>query len=307
MAVFVAASVLGILQFLAENPAVGLAVKEEAELLQRRLSARARALWPGGPRLEFETVLADVAAANAMLARLAASQSNSEAGAPQQRVVLSLAWRGHPRTFLKALSLGRAIAALTGDVAVDVEMRPVGAASPSAATRRARCRAAAAKRAARSADGDAAADDDDEADEAFVDAVPVRRATLQQFYSFVQPCLMQILADDAAAARASARSQSSAAAADDEPDDSTCAICLDAAVDTVSPCAHAYCLDCYTRWRATARGCALCRAPLPAERGGTGAWVLAEAEEGEGAPPAAQPATAERLAAWVTALPLATA
>lgn len=305
MAVFVAASVLGILQFLAENPAVGLAVKEEAELLQRRLSARARALWPGGPRLEFETVLADVAAANAMLARLAASRPSSE-GAPQQRFVVSLAWRGNPRTFLKALSVGRALAALTGDVAVDVETRPVGAASPSAASRRARCRAAAAKRAARRADGDAAADEGDEADEAFVDAVPVRRATLQQFYSFLRPCLMQILADDAAAARASARSQSAAAAVD-EPDDSTCAICLDAAVDTVSPCAHAYCLDCYTRWRQTCRGCALCRAPLPAERGGTGAWVLAEAEEGEDAPPAAQPATAERLAAWVTALPLATA
>ena len=290
--VYVAAGVLGLLQFLAENPAVGLAVAEEAELLRRRLSARARAAWLSGPRLDFDTVLADVAAVNAQLARLARRQARA-GGAQPQRYVVSLAWRGNPRTFLKALSLGRALAALTGDVAVDVETRPVGASSPSAAARRARCRAAAAKRALQPDAGD------DEADEEFVDAVLVRRATLEQFYSFLLPCTMQIEADDTATPSAQAAGGPPRDA--DEPDDNTCAICLEAVVDTVSPCAHAYCLDCYTRWRATARGCALCRAPLPMERGGTGAWVLAEVE-GEDTH-----AAAERLEAWVQGLPLASA
>ena len=309
MAFYVAAGALAVLQFFAENPAARLAVAEEAELLKRRLSANARALWPSGPSLEFEAVLQDVAAANALLARLAArpaaatNEGAPAAEAPPQRYVLSLAWRGNPRAFLKALSLGRALAALTGDVAVDVETRPCGAHSPSAATRRARCRAAAASRARRrdgAAEIEAAGGDDEDGE--FADAVPVRRATLQQFYSFLRPALLQLRADEAAA---KASASAAAAAAAGEPDDATCAICLDSVVDTVSPCAHAYCADCYMRWRATARGCALCRAPLPSERGGTGAWVLAEAEQGDGAPPAAQPATAERLLAWLQALPLA--
>jgi hypothetical protein len=313
MAFYIAAGAFAVLQFLAENPSVRLAIEEEAALLRRRLTAKARAAWPSGPHLEFETVLQDVAAANALLARLAArpaaeaGASGGAPGAPPQRYVLSLAWRGNPRAFLKTLSLGRALAALTGDVAVDVEARPCGAHSPSAAARRARCRAAAASRARRrdgaEGGGDAAAEEEEEEGE-FADAVPVRRATLQQFYSFLRPALLQLRADEAAA-QASAASAAAGAGGADEMDDATCAICLDAAVDTVSPCAHAYCTDCYLRWRATARGCALCRAPLPSERGGTGAWVLAEAEEGEGAPPAAQPATAERLVAWLQALPLA--
>ena len=43
MAFYIAAGAFAVLQFLAENPSVRLAIEEEASLLRRRLSAKARA------------------------------------------------------------------------------------------------------------------------------------------------------------------------------------------------------------------------------------------------------------------------
>ncbi len=246
----------------------------------------------------------------------------ARAAADGQRLVLSVTWRGHPRAFLASLRLGRALASLTGDVAVDVETRPAAlrsreGAAESAAARRRRCRRAAAARGAAppppAAPRDGSSSEGEGAEAPFEPVLPVRRATLQQFYHLVRPVLAQLASDADAAPRAAAAAgagggDGAAAPEGSAQEDATCAICYDAPVDTVSPCAHAFCADCYARWRATAHGCALCRAPLPPERGGGGAWVLAEAEppaegEAEVAAPARTPAA--RLAAWVAALPLA--
>jgi hypothetical protein len=95
MAFYIAAGAFAVLQFLAENPSVRLAIEEEAALLGQRLSAKARAAWPSGPHLEFETVLQDVAAANALLARLA--ERHAAAAGARGRIWCRSARAGLPR------------------------------------------------------------------------------------------------------------------------------------------------------------------------------------------------------------------
>jgi hypothetical protein len=294
-------------------------------------------------------VVRDVAAVNAALAARAALDG--------RRVVATLTWRGHPRAFLAALRVGRALAALTGDVAVDLEVLPApvpaeepaggggagGNAGADADARRRRCRRAARARAAAAAASaspsaspralhaaacaDAPEDAEDAEAEPFEAVLPVRRATLQQLYSFLRPALAQLAADAATSARAAAGTSTSTAGAgamaqsttsEEDAAAGVCAICYDAPCDTVTPCAHAFCADCYARWRATAPGCALCRAPLPPERrrggsggGGAVSWALLSEADVPSAEEAALGAglgggvTAARLAAWIDALPLA--
>ncbi len=254
-----------------------------------------------------------MAAANAALAALAGNDSQRG----RKRFVASLTWRGAPRAFLRALRLGRALATLTGDVSIDIETRVAplraparrrcsragrGDASPCGRSE-ARDAAAAAAEARAAASGAAGASADDDA---FEDVRLVRRCTLEQFYSYLLPALQQVAADAAHTsgnAGAPADDDATAASEDGEAAGGLCSICYDARVDTVSPCAHAFCAECYARWRARSPACALCRGTLPPERGGCGAWVLPDATADVPTEPRVTPAA---LAAWLQALPAAT-
>ena len=257
MAQIVLFGAFALFQFLSENPAVVLAAREEVDLLRERL--RARPAWARGPTLSLETVLSDLATANAALRRRVTLVS-----APRHHYVLSLTYTGRPRAYLRALRLGRTLASLVGDVALDVELR-----------RNARRKAS--------------------AEDAVEPLHAVRRCSLESFYSFLRPALEQLAADE------SAQTQPAESLRGEEELEE-CSICFATAVDTVAPCSHAFCADCYERWRRTAHGCALCRQPLPSERSGAGAWVLTPAgagDTGEGR------LTAARIVDWVQALPRA--
>lgn len=257
MAQLVLFSAFALFQFISENPAVVLAVQEEVDLLRERL--RTRPAWARGPTLSLTTVLSDLATANAALRRRVTVSS-----AARHHYVLSLTYTGRPRAYLRALRLGRTLASLVGDVALDVELR-----------RNARRKAS--------------------AEDAVEPLHAVRRCSLESFYSFLRPALEQLAADE------SAQTQPAKAPRGEEEQEE-CSICFAAAVDTVAPCSHAFCADCYERWRRTAHGCALCRQPLPSERGGAGAWVLTQTEAGDAAEARL---TAARIADWLQALPRA--
>ncbi len=275
MAQYVVFGAFALFQFLSENPAVVLAVREEVALLSARL--RSRPAWTHGPTLDLDTVLGDVAAANRALRRHVRVR-----GARDLHYALSLTYTGRPRAFLRALRLGRALASVVGDVALDVELRRNAQAS--------NCVATAYGARARRGSTDA---EEEEAEPLHV----VRRLSLEQLYTFLRPALELLSVDDAADGH-DARGMPTPAREAQPLEE--CSICFAAAVDTVAPCSHAFCADCYERWRRRDAGCALCRAPLPAERGGTGAWVLAEQEAG-GAAEARW--TAARVAEWLQALP----
>ena len=88
-------------------------------------------------------------------------------------------------------------------------------------------------------------------------------------------------------------------------------------------CGHAFCSECFSRWRETSTACPLCRAPLPSRDTAAGqeheTFLLAEvalveqlvlearaAEAAQGAGAATLPA-AQRLYQFVEALPVASA
>ena len=63
-------------------------------------------------------------------------------------------------------------------------------------------------------------------------------------------------------------------------DENECALCMDAQVDVVTPCAHAFCNTCLADWKqhnpdtSTKPTCPLCRAPLAREDSADRLWVL---------------------------------
>jgi hypothetical protein len=63
-------------------------------------------------------------------------------------------------------------------------------------------------------------------------------------------------------------------------DDNECALCMDAQVDVVTPCAHAFCNTCLADWKqhnpdmSINPTCPLCRAPLAREDSADRLWVL---------------------------------
>ena len=63
-------------------------------------------------------------------------------------------------------------------------------------------------------------------------------------------------------------------------DDNECSLCMDARVDCVTSCAHAFCADCLSDWKKQHSDkeptCPLCRAPLARETSDDRLWVLEE-------------------------------
>ena len=279
-------------------PEVRAAAHREARRVRGRL--RRAAAWRRGPALSADRLLADVGRANAVLLRAA------RAAGRETRWVVTPVWA--PAAVPSALArlrgapVVKGAGALRGEVVVAAERVPLRATDGDPDDDETRERADA------SGTGDAGAGTADAGADGFVlvsaaECVRPRRATLRQLYEFVLPVLAQTEAELGALAHARGgarrRAEGAEARGDDghagggddtgaaseeeeEEEEDVCCICMDGSLELVAPCGHAFCASCYHRWRNTSGGgdCPLCRTRLPSERGGGGAWVLADAPRG---------------------------
>ena len=65
-------------------------------------------------------------------------------------------------------------------------------------------------------------------------------------------------------------------------DDNECSLCMEAKVDVVTTCAHAFCNECLSSWKLqnkeTIPTCPICRGPLARENSDDRLWVLEESD-----------------------------
>lgn len=261
---------------------------------------------PSGPKLTLEQALRDVSDANRALADASVAPDTPR---PGWRYKATLSYRPGvaQAAFFRALKVGPRVAALMGRVDVDLEEVPTARDAPSNIRGDGDEGVSLEELATRDgiregADDDGSvdagvSDDDDDFEHLSV----CRRATLAEFYTLIRPALAQIAVNNVPrsvhltpVARAP-RANDGNGDGDGDGEDETCSICMDAAIDTVTRCGHAFCGECYARWLCRSRDCPLCRQHL-AHHGGAYELVqpeeLAEDEDGgaEAGTVAAEPA-----------------